>query len=93
MIFCLKEDDPHLFRSLDKKRTSLGLGVWRGQPKYIEVFDSAMTTGLPHEKNELHDIPKCLETEGIPETKGILLILEPVRSDVQQFSTCRQAST
>ena len=36
MTFCIKEDDLLLYRSLDRKRTSLGLGVGRGQSKYTK---------------------------------------------------------
>ena len=46
MTFCLKEDDPLFYRSLDTMLTSLGAGVCRGQGKYIEVFDHAMSKML-----------------------------------------------
>ena len=39
MTFCLKEDDPLLYRPLDTKRQSLGLGACGAQPKHTEVFD------------------------------------------------------
>ena len=51
MIFCLKEDDTVLYRSLDTKHTYLGQGVCRGQQKYTEVFDPAMSKG--HHVNKL----------------------------------------
>ena len=49
MIFCLKEDDPLSYQSLDTRRTYFCLGVCRRQPKYTEVFEPAMSTMLPRQ--------------------------------------------
>ena len=80
MTFSLKEDDPHLYRSFDTERLSLGLGVWRGRPKYTEIFDPAMCTG--------YRVSKWITRQTIHR----LILFSNHWSEVENFFTCRHAS-